>query len=130
MASSRSSRLTTFRERRSLPNCQPQVYVFPRDRIRFKGEALAGVAAETEAIAEAALKKIKLEVEILPHAFEVADAARDDAEPMYEHSPRVSEPKRFLAAISKRVSPKPTSSSRTTTPYRPANTRRWSRNRR
>jgi len=28
-----------------LPNCQPQVYVFPKDRIRFKGEALAAVAA-------------------------------------------------------------------------------------
>lgn len=75
-----------------LPNCQPQAYVFPRDRIRFKGEALAGVAAETEAIAEAALKKIKVEVEVLPFAFEVADAAHADAVPLYDHSPRVSEP--------------------------------------
>ena len=75
-----------------LPNCQPQVYVFPKDRIRFKGEALAGVAARTEAIAEAALKKIKVVVEELPHAIEVVDAARDDATPMYDHSPRVSPP--------------------------------------
>ena len=64
-----------------LPNCQPQVYVFPKDRIRFKGEALAGVAARTEAIAEAALKKIKVVVEELPHAIEVVDAARDEATP-------------------------------------------------
>lgn len=75
-----------------LPNCQPQVYVFPKDRIRFKGEALAGVAARTEAIAEAALKKIKVVVEELPHAIELVDAARDDATPMYDHSPRLSPP--------------------------------------
>lgn len=75
-----------------LPNCQPQVYVFPKDRIRFKGEALAGVAARTEAIADAALAAIKVEVEELPHAIEVVDAARADATPMYDHSPRVSPP--------------------------------------
>lgn len=75
-----------------LPNCQPQVYVFPTDRIRFKGEALAGVAARTEAIAEAALKRIKIVTEDLPHAVEVVDAARSDATPMYDHSPRVSPP--------------------------------------
>lgn len=75
-----------------LPNCQPQVYVFPKDRIRFKGEALAGVAAVTEAIAEEALKRIKVVVEELPHAIEVVDAAKSDATPLYDHSPRVSEP--------------------------------------
>ncbi len=75
-----------------LPNCQPQVYVFPKDRIRFKGEALAGVAAQTEAIAEEALKRIKMVVEELPHAIEVVDAAHPDATPMYNHSPRVSPP--------------------------------------
>lgn len=74
-----------------LPNCQPQVFVFPKDRIRFKGEALAAVAAETEAIAEAALKLIRVEVEQLPHAVEIAEAAAPDAEPLYDHSPRVSE---------------------------------------
>jgi len=75
-----------------LPNCQPQVYVFPTDRIRFKGEALAGVAAVSEAIAEEALKRIKVEVELLPHAIEICDAADPDATPMYDHSPRVSKP--------------------------------------
>ncbi|MDA7760034.1 molybdopterin-dependent oxidoreductase [Amylibacter sp.] len=75
-----------------LPNCQPQVYVFPKDRIRFKGEAIAGVAACTEAIAEEALKKIKVVVEELPHAIEIVDAMRKNAEPMYNHSPRVSPP--------------------------------------
>ena len=75
-----------------LPNCQPQVYVFPKDRIRFKGEALAGVAAVSEAVAEEALGRIKVEVEVLPHAIELADAIRPDAAPLYDHSPRVSEP--------------------------------------
>ena len=75
-----------------LPNCQPQLTVFAMDRIRFKGEALAGVAAVSEAIAEEALRRIKVEVEELPFAFEVADAAHPDAEPLYDHSPRVSKP--------------------------------------
>lgn len=75
-----------------LPNCQPQVCVFPTDRIRFKGEALAGVAAISEAIAEEALKRIKVEVEVLPHAIEIKDAVRSDAVPLFDHSPRVSPP--------------------------------------
>ncbi len=75
-----------------LPNCQPQVCVFPEDRIRFKGEALAAVAAESEAIAEHALTLIKLDIDELPHAIELVDAAKKDAEPLYDHSPRVSEP--------------------------------------
>lgn len=75
-----------------LPNCQPQVYVFPTDRIRFKGEALCGVVAVSEAIAEEALELIKVEVDPLAHAFEVADASAAGATPMYDHSPRVSAP--------------------------------------
>jgi aldehyde oxidoreductase len=73
-----------------LPNCQPQVYVFPKDRIRFKGEALAGVAAISEKIASEALKKIKVKVEVLPHAIEIKDAVKSSATPLYDHSPRVS----------------------------------------
>jgi CO/xanthine dehydrogenase Mo-binding subunit/aerobic-type carbon monoxide dehydrogenase small subunit (CoxS/CutS family) len=75
-----------------LPNCQPQVYVFPEDRIRFKGEALAGVAAVSEAIAEEALKRIKVVYEELPHAIELVDAVKPDAERIFDHSPRVSDP--------------------------------------
>ena len=75
-----------------LPNCQPQVYVFPQDRIRFKGEALAGVAAVSEAIAEEALKHIKVDVEVLAHAIELTEAADPEATPLYDHSPRISPP--------------------------------------
>ena len=75
-----------------LPNCQPQVYVFPRDRIRFKGEAIAGVAAVSEAVATAALEAIRVEVEPLPHAVEIDEAAHPSATPLYDHSPRVSPP--------------------------------------
>ena len=73
-----------------LPNCQPQVHVFPKDRIRFKGEALAGVAAISEEIASEALKKIKVEVEVLGHAIELNEAIDPSAIPLYDHSPRVS----------------------------------------
>lgn len=73
-----------------LPNCQPQIFVFPTDRIRFKGEALAAVAAESEAIALAALALIKVKVEVLPHAIEINDALADDAMPLFDHSGRIS----------------------------------------
>ncbi len=75
-----------------LPNCQPQVYVFPRDRIRFKGEALAAVAAISEEVAERAIACIKVEVEPLPHAIEVEEACVPSAEPLYDNTPRVSQP--------------------------------------
>ena len=75
-----------------LPNCQPQVYVFPEDRIRFKGEALAGVAATSEAIAEKALKLIKVVFEELPHSVEIVDAVNPNAVPLYDHLPRISPP--------------------------------------
>lgn len=75
-----------------LPNCQPQVFVFAKDRIRFKGEALAGIAAVSEKIAQKAIESIKVVYEELPHAIEIVDAVHPDAEPLYGHSPRVSEP--------------------------------------
>ena len=62
-----------------LPNCQPQVYVFPHDKVRFLGEGLAAVAAVSEEAAEAALAKIKVELEPLPEVVELADAAPGDA---------------------------------------------------
>jgi CO/xanthine dehydrogenase Mo-binding subunit/aerobic-type carbon monoxide dehydrogenase small subunit (CoxS/CutS family) len=75
-----------------LPNCQPQVHVFAKDRIRFKGEALAAVAAETEELAAAALEKIRVEVEPLPHVIELDEAAATGAPQLFEHSPNLSEP--------------------------------------
>lgn len=73
-----------------LPNCQPQVFVFPRDRIRFRGEGLAAVAAQTEEIAEEALAKIKIVYQELPSAIELDDAIDPRCEPLFTGMPNIS----------------------------------------
>lgn len=78
-----------------LPNCQPQAFVFPRDKIRFLGEGLAAVAAESEAVAEEALTKIKVEYELLPAIVGLKDAAKDDAPRIFDHLPNVSPPQKL-----------------------------------
>ncbi|MFU1478387.1 molybdopterin cofactor-binding domain-containing protein [Roseovarius sp. C7] len=75
-----------------LPNCQPQVYIFPKDKIRFKGEGLFAVAAKSEKIAEEALKLIEVVVEELPHAIELADAARPNSARIFNFADNVSPP--------------------------------------
>lgn len=49
------------------------------DRVRFVGDRIAVVAAETEAMAEAALAEIELELEELPPVFDVDAALAPDA---------------------------------------------------
>ncbi len=57
---------------------QPKIGLVPQDKVRFKGEAIAAVAAVTEEIAEEALKKIKVEYEPLPSVLNPVEAARSD----------------------------------------------------
>ena len=75
-----------------LPNCQPQVYVFPKDKIRFKGEGLFAVAATSERIAEKALSVIDVVVEELPHAIDLCDAARPNSGRLFNFADNVSPP--------------------------------------
>jgi CO/xanthine dehydrogenase Mo-binding subunit len=49
------------------------------DRVRFVGDRLAIVAAETQAIADAAVRSIEVEYEELPAVFDPLDALGDDA---------------------------------------------------
>jgi len=53
--------------------------IFARDRVRFIGDPVAGVAAETEEIAERALDLIQVEYEPLPPIFHPLDAIKPDA---------------------------------------------------
>jgi len=54
-------------------------YIFARDRVRFVGEPVAGVAAVSEEIAENALDLIEVEYEILSAIFHPSDAIKPDA---------------------------------------------------
>lgn len=54
------------------------------DRVRFIGDRVAAVAAETREAAEEALRLIEVEYEELPAVFEPADALRDAAPLVHE----------------------------------------------
>jgi xanthine dehydrogenase molybdenum-binding subunit len=54
------------------------------DKVRRMGEAVAAVAAETEALAEKAVRAIKVEYEVLPVITDPFKAMEPDAEPVYD----------------------------------------------
>lgn len=76
---------------------------FSLDRkVRFVGDRVAMVAAETEEIANQALELIEVEYEILPPLFDPEDAMKPDAPILHDEPEYVnfadSDPKRNLAA--------------------------------
>jgi xanthine dehydrogenase molybdenum-binding subunit len=54
------------------------------DKVRRMGEAVAAVAAETEALAEKAVRAIKVEYEVLPTIVDSIEAMKSGAEPIYD----------------------------------------------
>ncbi len=54
------------------------------DKVRRMGEAVAAVAAETEALAEKAVRAIKVEYEPLPVVLDPIEAMQPGAEPIYD----------------------------------------------
>ncbi|MEE8594144.1 MAG: xanthine dehydrogenase family protein, partial [Candidatus Bipolaricaulota bacterium] len=55
------------------------------DKVRRMGEAVAAVAAETEELAEQAVRSIKVEYEILPALIDAHEAMKPDAPAIYEN---------------------------------------------
>ncbi len=62
--------------------------ILARDRVRYVGDEVAAVAAETEAIAEQALKLIEVEYEELPAVFDAREAVADGAPLVHPEDPR------------------------------------------
>ncbi len=58
--------------------------VLAADKVLYKGHAVAAVAAINAHVAEAALKLIEVDYEVLPAALNVLDAMRDDAPILHE----------------------------------------------
>jgi xanthine dehydrogenase molybdenum-binding subunit len=54
------------------------------DKVRRMGEAVAAVAAESEALAEKAVRAIKVEYEVLPVFTDPLEAMKPGAEPIYD----------------------------------------------
>ncbi|MFC2105748.1 xanthine dehydrogenase family protein molybdopterin-binding subunit [Candidatus Bipolaricaulota bacterium] len=55
------------------------------DKVRRMGEAVAAVAAETEELAELAVRSIKVEYEVLPALTDTQEAMKPDAPAIYEN---------------------------------------------
>ena len=55
------------------------------DKVRRMGEAIAAVAAETEELAEQAVRAIKVEYEVLPALTDAHEAMKPDAPAIYEN---------------------------------------------
>jgi len=71
-----------------------------RDKVLYHGHAVAAVAARSPHEALAAIEKIKVEYQVLPHVLDVRDAMRDDA-PILDETRRTH-------SIAGQVSDKPT----------------------
>jgi CO/xanthine dehydrogenase Mo-binding subunit len=63
--------------------------ILAQNVVRFVGEKVAAVAAETSEAADIALSLIKVEYEELPFVVDVRAAMRDDAHRVHEHPPTV-----------------------------------------
>jgi len=59
-------------------------FVLPVDRVRYKGEPVVAVLAETEAAAYEAVAKVRLDLDELPAVFDTDEALRPDA-PVVTH---------------------------------------------
>ena len=62
-------------------------YILARHKVRFMGDPVAAVAADTPAIAKQALKKIKVVYEPLPVLIDQEDAMRPDAPTLHDDMP-------------------------------------------
>ena len=59
-------------------------FVLAEDRVRFKGEAIVAIVAETEAAAFEAVARVRLDLEELPAVFDVEEALKPGA-PIVTH---------------------------------------------
>jgi len=67
------------------PNDEP---VLAEDKVRFKGEQIVAILAETEAIAREAVAKVRIDYEVLPAVFDVEEALKPGAPLVNEYHGR------------------------------------------
>ena len=61
--------------------------IFAADKVRYIGDNVAGVAAESEAIAEEALRLVKVDYEVLPAWFDPEESMRAESNLLHEDKP-------------------------------------------
>jgi len=75
-----------------LPRTEFRPILMLEDHLRFVGDKVAVALAETEEIAEEALRKVKVEFEILPPVFDAFEASKPEAPRLYDESANISDP--------------------------------------
>ena len=79
--------------------------IMAREKVLYDGHAVAAVAATTESIAKRAVRKIKVEYEILPHVLDPYEAAQAGAPILHEHQftlglePKPKEPSNLFRTL-------------------------------
>lgn len=68
----------------TIPSVLHKDHTVLADKVRRMGEAVAAVAAETEELAERAVRAIQVEYEVLPVLVDPVEAMKDGAEPLYD----------------------------------------------
>jgi 4-hydroxybenzoyl-CoA reductase subunit alpha len=74
------------------PRYQPDQYPLATDRVRFRGEEVAAVAATDHYIAEEALGLIQVDYEPLPSVYDPEEAMQPGAPEIHPSHPKVKEP--------------------------------------
>jgi aldehyde oxidoreductase len=73
--------------RAAMLNSRPQTYLLSRDKVRFLGEAVAAVAAVSDAVAAEAVQRIRVEYEVLPAMLDPLEAMAEGATQIHEPFP-------------------------------------------
>jgi len=63
-------------------------YIFAHEKVRYVGERVAAVAAESEKVADEAAKMIMVEYEELPPVFDAEEAMKEDAPRIHDEANR------------------------------------------
>ncbi|MFQ5874342.1 MAG: molybdopterin cofactor-binding domain-containing protein, partial [Dehalococcoidia bacterium] len=85
-----------------MPNGKPQPFLFPQDKVRFLGEAVAAVAAVSEKVAEVALSKIRVEYDPLPPVLDFLKSGHKDTPLVNPPEPNVALSRRVISGDAKR----------------------------
>ncbi len=79
--------VTSFKNRDGSPMLKPDRRPLAQDRVRYVGDPVAFVVAETLAEAREAAEVVAIEIDALPAAVTAADAAREGAPVLYDAIP-------------------------------------------
>jgi|HubBroStandDraft_1064217.scaffolds.fasta_scaffold01505_13 carbon-monoxide dehydrogenase large subunit len=79
--------IAPFPNRDGTPMIKPVRHAFARGRVRWVGDPLAIIVAETIALAKAAAELVELEIEPLPAVAEIASAMAPGAPLLYDEAP-------------------------------------------